>query len=111
AVGVAGEHRLIALELCPANVTLVVLLDEHLPGFNRFAVAVALARTAINDLGALLALSVGVDAGIESVLQNRDDVTIPNRPPLERRQCSAVRWIGKVNVLGCHPQQDLPGTA
>src|SRR5262245_47403096 len=67
-----------------------MVLDEHLPGVHRPAMAIALARTAIDDRGALLALPVGVDTSIEGVLQNRDDIAIPDRPPLDRRQRPAI---------------------
>ncbi len=110
-VGVAGKQRLITLVLCPADVAFVMILDEHFPCAHRLAVAIALARTTIDDRGALLALPVAVDARIERVLENRDDIAIPDRPPLERRQCPAVRRIGKVDVLGRHPQQHLAGAA
>jgi hypothetical protein len=78
AVGVAREQRLIAFVLRPTDVALVMILDEYLPRTHRLAVAIALARTTIDDRGALLALAVSVDDGIEGILQNRDDVTIPD---------------------------------
>src|SRR6202049_3687429 len=111
AVGVAGEQRLITLVLCPADVALVMILDEYLPCAHRLAVAIALARTTIDDRGALLALPVRVDARIEGILQNRDDVAIPDWPPLERCQRPAVRRVGKMDVMRCHPQQHLAGAA
>ena len=104
-------QRLIALVLRPADVALVMILDEHLPRVHGLVVAIALARTAIDDRGPLLALPVGVDPGIEGVLENRDDIAIPDRPPLERRQRPAIRRIGKVDVLRRHPQQHLAGAA
>src|SRR6266699_2619350 len=109
AVGVAREQRLIAFVLRPTDVALVMILDEYLPRTHRLAVAIALARTTIDDRGALLALAVSVDAGIEGILQNRDDVTIPDWPPFERCQRPAVRRVGKVDVLRRHPQQHLAG--
>ena len=48
---------------------------------------------------------------IEGSYENRDDIAIPDRPPLERRQRPAVRRVGKVDVLRCHPQQHLAGAA
>src|SRR5438552_1431725 len=111
AVGVALEQRLIAFVLRPTDVALVLILDEYLPRTHRLAVAIALARTTIDDRGALLALAVSVDAGIEGILQNRDDVAIPDWPPFERCQRPAVRRIGKVDVLRRHPQQHLAGAA
>ena len=60
AMSVGGELRLIALELGPVHVTLVVILQQNLPLFKRLAVAIALPRPSFDDFGALLALSVGV---------------------------------------------------
>src|SRR5271165_4246960 len=68
AVRIAGQHCLIALVLGPADVAFVMILDEHLPGVHRLSVAVALARAAIDDLSALLALPVSVDTSIKGVL-------------------------------------------
>src|SRR5262249_17862615 len=82
AVSVAGEQRLIALVLGPTDVAVVMIPDEYLPRAHRLAVAIALARTTIDDRGALLTLPVGIDASIEGVLENRDDIAIPDRPPL-----------------------------
>src|SRR5215470_13912131 len=45
-VVIAGKKRLIALILHPADVTLVMILDEHLPRVHRLVVAIALARAA-----------------------------------------------------------------
>src|SRR6516162_3268154 len=88
-----------------------MILDEHLPRAHRLAVPIALARTTIDDRGTLLALAIRVDAGIEGILQNRDNVTVPDWPPFERCQRAAVRRVGKVNVLRRHPQQYLAGAA
>src|SRR5262249_23249136 len=89
----------------------MVILDEHVPCFYGLLMPIALACSTINDRRAVLALSVRIGASIEGVLENRDDVAISDRSPLERRQCLAVRRVGKVDVLGGHPQQDLPGAA
>src|SRR5206468_11450237 len=109
AVGITREQRLIALELPPADVALVMIFDEYLPRAHWLTVAIALARTTIDDRGALLALAVCVDASIEGILQNRDDITIPDWPPFELCQRPAVRGVGKVDVLRRHPQQHLAG--
>ena len=44
AVGVGGELLLVAFELRPIDVALVVILEQNLPLLERLAVAVALAR-------------------------------------------------------------------
>ena len=49
-----------AIKLILDNVALVMILDEYLPCAHRLAVAIALARTTIDDRGALLALPVRV---------------------------------------------------
>ena len=64
-------------------------------------------RTTIDDRGALLALPACVDPRVEVVLENRDDIAIPDWPPSERYQRAAR--VGKVDVLRRHPLQHLPG--
>lgn len=70
AVGVGGELLLVPLELLPVDVALVVILQQDLAVLKRTMVAVGLARPAVDDLGPVDAFAVGVDAGIEWVLQH-----------------------------------------
>ena len=53
--------------------------------------AVGLAGAAIDDLGVVLAFTVGVDASVEGVLQHRNYVAIADRRPVKRDQLLAVR--------------------
>ncbi len=67
-IGVGGELLLVAFELGPVDVTLVMLLEEDFTIFEGAVVAIGLAGAAINDLGAMLAFTVGVGACVERVL-------------------------------------------
>ena len=70
AVGVGGELLLVPLELPPVDVAFVVILQQDLAVLQRAMVAVGLARPTVNDLSPVDAFAVGVDAGIEWVLQH-----------------------------------------
>jgi len=87
---VPGKQRLIAFKLLPADIAFVMILDEHLPCIHRLAMTIALSRPAIDDRCTLLTLSIRIDAGVERVLENRDDIAISDRPPFERRKCPSV---------------------
>ena len=90
AVGVGGELLLIPFELGPIDIALVVILEQNLPLLERLAVTVALPGATIDDLGALLAFSVGVDARVEWVLEHGDDAAVADLRPLEGDQLFAV---------------------
>src|SRR3954468_16607284 len=100
AIGVRGELCLVPIKFSPIDVTLVVILEQDLPVFKGSAVAVALAGAALDDLDPCLAFAVGVGPGVEGVLQNRDDVAVADRRPIERDQLLAVRRSGKVDLIG-----------
>ena len=70
AVGVGGQLLLVPLELLPVDVALMVILQQNLAVLKRSMVAVGLARPAVDDLGPVDAFAVGVDAGIEWILQH-----------------------------------------
>ena len=82
-IGVGGELRLIAFKLLPVDVALVMLLEQDLAVPKRTKVPVGLTRPAINDLGSIDAFAVGVGAGIERVLQHRDDIAVADWRPVE----------------------------
>jgi hypothetical protein len=102
---------LVSFELRPVDVAFVVILQQNLPFLKRFAVAVALAGTPVDDLGALLAFAVGVGARIERVLEHRDHIPVADRRPLEGDQLLAVGGPREVDLLGGHRQQHLPCAA
>jgi hypothetical protein len=68
----------------------MVVLQQDLAVLKRTMVAVGLARPAVNDLGLVDAFAVGVDAGIERVLQHRNDIAVSDWRPVERRHPLAV---------------------
>ena len=81
-IRVGGELLLVALELLPVEVALVMILQQDLAVLKRTIVPVGLTRPAINDLGSIDAFAVGVGAGIERVLQHRDDIAVADWRPI-----------------------------
>ncbi len=90
AKGVGGELLLVPLELLPVNVTIVMILQQYLTVLKGTMVAVGLACPAINNLGSVDAFAVGVDTGIEGVGQQRNDIAVSDRCPIEGRHPLAV---------------------
>src|SRR5207344_2283701 len=91
--------------------SLVMALQEDLAVFEGAVMAVGLPGAAIDNRGAVLALTVGIGAGIERILEHRDDVAVADRRPFERRHPLAIRGAGKVNALGPERQMGLPSAA
>ena len=69
--------------------------------------AVTLTGTAFDDLGALLALAVHIDARIEGVLQDRDHVPVANRHPFEAGHPALIGWPWEVNLVCLHRQEHV----
>ena len=90
AVRVGGELLLIAFKLLPVDVALVMILQQDLAVPKGTIVPVGLTRPAINDLSSIDAFAVGVGAGIERVLQHRDDIAVADWRPIESRHPLAV---------------------
>src|SRR5665811_291603 len=102
AVIVEGELLLVAIVVRPADVTFMMIFDHHLPCADRLAMAIALARPAIDDRGALLAFPVHIYTGIEWILQNRDDIAVADRHPFEVRHPAFVRRPWEVDMVRLH---------
>jgi hypothetical protein len=81
---------LVPFELGPVDVAVVVILQQNLPLLKRLAVAIARSGTSIDDLGALLALAVGIGTRVKRVLEHGDDVAVADRRPLKADQLLAV---------------------
>ena len=64
-------------------------------------------RPPVDDRGALLAFAVGINAGIERVLEHRDHIAVTDRRPIEGNQLLAVGRPRKVDPLCEHRQQHL----
>ena len=88
-----------------------MILDHHLPRPDRLAVPVASPRPPVDDRGALLAFSVDVDPRVEGVLENRDDVAVADRHPVEARHATFVGGPREVDLIGLHRKQHLPRAA
>ena len=48
----------------------MVILQQNLTGLKRFAVAIGLAQTSVDERGALLAFAIGIGTRIERVLEH-----------------------------------------
>jgi len=108
---VEGELLLIALELVPADVAFVMILDHHFPRPIRLSMPVASPCPPVDDGGTLLALSVDVDACVKWIVQNRNDVAIANRHPFEVRHPTFIGRPREVDLIDPHRKQHLPRTA
>jgi len=102
---------LVAFECLPVDVAFVMILQQDLAVSKRTIVPVGLARPAINDLGSVDGFAVSVGAGIEWVLQHRDDIAVAigvqsnvviRLPSDGRGKCTASALSAKMH---------LPGTA
>ena len=111
AIGVDGKLLLVPFELRPVDIPVVVILQKNLPLLKRLAVAVALPRTSIDDLGALLAFAVGVSPGIKRVLEHGDDIAVADRRPVKADQPLAIGRPREVDLLTQHQQKNLPRAA
>ena len=98
-VRVGRQLPLVALELLPVDVSLVMPLEQHLPLIAGAPMAVGLASAAVDDLRAMLTLSVGVDTCVERILEHRDDVAIADRMPLEADELLAVGGPGETDLV------------
>src|SRR5208282_1490617 len=111
AVGVRCELLLVPLELSPVDVAFVMILEHDLPFLERPLVSVGLMRTPIDDRRAVFALPVDVGAGVEGILEDRYDVAIADRRPVEGDHSLAVGRSRKMKVIRRQGQQNLPCTA
>ena len=105
---VGGDLLLIALELRPIDVALVVILQQNLPLLHRFAAAIALSHMPVHNLRLHLALAVAIGTCVEPILQKRENVAIPHRCPVERDHRPAVRRAWTAHLLLRQRQEDLP---
>ena len=89
----------------------MVILQQDLAGLKRFAVAVGLAQTSVNERGALLAFAVGISTCIEWVFEHGDDIAVADRQPFESDQLFAIGGPRKVNLILGHREQHLARAA
>jgi hypothetical protein len=73
--GVGGQHGLVALVLCPGQVTGMVIADAHGPVAHRLEVAVDVPF----QVGAGLAASVDVGAGVGGIVQDVEHGVVGER--------------------------------
>ena len=110
-MGVGRQHRLVAIELGPVDVALVMIVDHHVPGLGGLVVPVGLPCPPLFDHDALLAFAVDVGARIEGVLQQPDHVAVADRRPVEGDGAPAVGGPREDHVLGGKRPMYLPRAA
>ena len=98
--GVDGDMRLVFFKLAPLDIAFMVIFQQNIPCSEGFAVAITLTRTAIDDLRAFLAFTIGIDASVERVLEDRNNVSIADWSPIERDGSAAVGRPRKMEMLG-----------
>ena len=108
---VEGELLLVALIFRPADIAFVMILDHHLPCPDRLAMPVAPPRPPFDDGGALLAFPVDVNPRVEGILENRDDVAVADRHPVEAGHAAFVGGPREVDLIGFHREQHLARAA
>jgi len=111
AIVVECQLLLVALVVFPTDVTLVVILDEHLPGPCRLSVPVTPPGTPVDDGGALLTLPVDVNARVKRILEHRDDIAVADREPGEAGHAALIGRPREVDLIRRHRQQHLAGAA
>ena len=104
---VESELLLVALIFRPADIAFVMILDHHLPRPDRLAMPVASPRPPFDDRGALLAFPVNVNPRVKRVLENRDDVAVADRHPVEAGHAAFVGGPWEVDLIGFHREQHL----
>jgi hypothetical protein len=80
---VEGELLLVALIFGPADIAFVMIFDHHLLCPDRLAMPVAPPCPSFDEGGAFLAFPIHVNSCIKGILENRDDVAVADRHPVE----------------------------
>ena len=99
---VKGELLLVALIFGPADIAFVMIFDHHLPCPDRLAMPVAPPCPPFDDGGAFLAFPVDVNACTKKILENRDDVAVADRHPVEAGHATFVGGAREVDPIGFH---------
>ncbi|HZY41347.1 MAG TPA: hypothetical protein VFF59_05020, partial [Anaerolineae bacterium] len=108
---VMGNHRLIALIDIPANVTLMVIQDQHSPVF-----ATALHLSTDPLLPFLkphyrLAAPIRVRAGVDRILQHAEHRVVPRGQPNDLAHLFWTASDRQLDLLPIKPEVDLPYAA
>jgi len=107
AVGVVAEQALIPLELGPANVTLVMVEDQSIPGASVLAESTNDFLAAVGESDATLGAPEGVSPGIDRVGEDMEECVVNWQLPGHRAAFGAITDGGKWQGLLPHPQEHL----
>ena len=108
AVGVVGDQPLVPLELRPANVALVVVADQNLPGAAILAEAAHDPLAAGLDRDAASGAAEGIGAGIDRVGQQVVQGVVDRQLPDHLAAFRTVFGRRQRQALLAHPEMDLP---
>src|ERR1700737_3308834 len=106
-----GELLLVALIFGPADIAFVMIFDHHFPCPDRLAMPVAPPCPPFDDRGAFLAFPVHVNSCVKGILENRDDVAVADRHPVEAGHATFVRGPREVDLIRFHREQHLARAA
>src|SRR4051795_1537637 len=108
AVGVVADQTLVPLELGPANVALVVVEDQSLPGAAILAEATHDPLAAGLDGHATAGPPEGVCAGVDRVGQDVVEGVVDGQLPSDAAPLRAVADRRQRQALVAHPEVNLP---
>src|SRR4051794_10925539 len=108
AVGVVADQALVPLELGPANVALVVVEDQSLPGAAILAEAAHDALAAGLDGHATPGPPEGVSAGVDRVGQDVVECVVDGQLPGDAAPLRAIADRRQRQALVAHPEVNLP---
>ena len=107
AVGVVADQALVPLELRPANVTLVVVADQNLPGAAILAEAAHDPLAAGLDRDAAAGAPEGIGAGVDRVRQHVMEGVVDRQLPDHLAAFRTIFDRRQGQALLAHPEVDL----
>ena len=108
AVGIVGDQPLVPLELRPANVTLVMVADQNLPGAAILAEAAHDPLAAGLDRDAAAGAAEDIGAGIDRVRQQVVQGVVDRQLPDHLAAFRTIFGRRQRQALLAHPEMDLP---
>ena len=89
----------------------MMVAQQDVPFGHRFVVTASLSCPAVHDLASLTLAPEDVRPGIHRVLQDREDIVVPGRPPSDMSPAWALPKDRHLNVRLSAPDNDLTHAA
>ena len=89
----------------------MMILNHNFPVVKRLGVSVGFARSPIDNLGQLPALTVDVGASVERVFEHGNHIAVPDRRPFQVDHPFAVRRAREMKLIRAHGEMYLPRAA